>query len=241
MNIKTNQDTSRKYNNERISDTTEGRLLFLSGLKASRLFLLPETSSFHNSDRGRHTKRWVGDYFSCIFCVPAKKLLCIPRGLPDVISMLCLSSSSLLIFSSSSLCTVSNSSSFSLCIQTHKKQTKYWGGGSTTENLCAHLYVSDLPVLTCCLGLTLVLVLYWLQAQLSVDTWQRQKRNMQEDGKWVRTLCMSIMKVSVFKLPATLVRTCMFSSSTARGSRYSAARPASTSANLLFTWLSRSR
>lgn len=137
MNIKTNQDTSRKYNNERISDTTEGRLLFLSGLKASRLFLLPETSSFHNSDRGRHTKRWVGDYFSCIFCVPAKKLLCIPRGLPDVISMLCLSSSSLLIFSSSSLCTVSNSSSFSLCIQTHKKQTKYWGGIYHREFVCA--------------------------------------------------------------------------------------------------------
>lgn len=40
-------------------------------------------------------------------------------ALPDVISMLCLSSSSLRIFSSSSLCTVSNSSSFSLCkIQT---------------------------------------------------------------------------------------------------------------------------
>lgn len=47
--------------------------------------------------------------------------------------------------------------------------------------------------------------------------------------------------VLVFNLPATLVRTCMFSSSTARGSRYSAARPASTSASLLFTWLRRSR
>lgn len=62
------------------------------------------------------------------------------------------------------------------------------GGGSTAANLCAHLYVSDLPVLTCCLGLTLILVLYRLQAQLSVDTWQWQKRNMQEDCKWVRTL-----------------------------------------------------
>lgn len=47
--------------------------------------------------------------------------------------------------------------------------------------------------------------------------------------------------VYAFKLPATLVRTCMFSSSTARGSRYSAARPASTSASLLLTWLRRSR
>lgn len=45
----------------------------------------------------------------------------------------------------------------------------------------------------------------------------------------------------LFQLPATLVRTCMFSSRTARGSRYSAARPASTSASLLFTWLRRSR
>lgn len=45
----------------------------------------------------------------------------------------------------------------------------------------------------------------------------------------------------MFKLPATLVRTCMFSSSTARGSRYSAALPASTSVSLLFTWLRRSR
>lgn len=51
---------------------------------------------------------------------------------------------------------------------------------STAENLCAHLYVSDLPVLTCRLGLTLVLVLHRLQAQLSVDTWQRQKRVMHE-------------------------------------------------------------
>lgn len=49
------------------------------------------------------------------------------------------------------------------------------------------------------------------------------------------------VRVEVLELPATLVRTCMFSSSTARGSKYSAARPASTSASLLFTWLRRSR
>lgn len=39
--------------------------------------------------------------------------------------------------------------------------------------------VSDLPVLARCLGLTLVLVLDRLQTQLSVDTWQRQRRNTQ--------------------------------------------------------------
>lgn len=43
------------------------------------------------------------------------------------------------------------------------------------------------------------------------------------------------------RLPATLVRTCMFSRKTSRGSRYSVARPASTSVSLLFTWFSRSR
>lgn len=43
--------------NWRISETTEGLLLFLSGLKASLLFFLPDTSSFHNSDR--HTRRIV--------------------------------------------------------------------------------------------------------------------------------------------------------------------------------------
>lgn len=39
-------------------------------------------------------------------------------ALPDVMSMLCRSSSSLLIFSSSSFCTVSKSNSFSLCTNT---------------------------------------------------------------------------------------------------------------------------
>lgn len=47
-------NSNRCNNNGRISDTTEGRLLFLSGLKASLLFFLPETSSFHNSDRKTH-------------------------------------------------------------------------------------------------------------------------------------------------------------------------------------------
>lgn len=41
----------RMINNWRISETTEGLLLFLSGLKASLLFFLPDTSSVHNSDR----------------------------------------------------------------------------------------------------------------------------------------------------------------------------------------------
>lgn len=34
---------------EKISDTTDGLLLFLSGLKASLLFFLPDNSSFHSS------------------------------------------------------------------------------------------------------------------------------------------------------------------------------------------------
>lgn len=58
-----------------------------------------------------------------------------------------------------------------LALHRHTKSRQNIGGReSTTENLCVHLYISDLPVLTCCLGLTLVLVLYRLQAELSVDT-----------------------------------------------------------------------
>lgn len=44
------------FNSARISDTTDGRLLFLSGLKASLLFFRPDTSSFHSSDRDRQTQ-----------------------------------------------------------------------------------------------------------------------------------------------------------------------------------------
>lgn len=49
----------------------------------------------------------------CLFCVKDSGCLC-GRLAPEVMSMLCLSSSRRRIFSSSSLCTVSNSSNFSL-------------------------------------------------------------------------------------------------------------------------------
>lgn len=49
----------------------------------------------------------------CLVCVKDSGCLC-GRLAPEVMSMLCLSSSSRRIFSSSSLCTVSNSSNFSL-------------------------------------------------------------------------------------------------------------------------------
>lgn len=70
--------------------------------------------------------------------------------------------------------------------------------------------------------------------------WKHTIREWKGDNK--NNECARLYEcVCVFKLPATLVRTCMFSSSTARGSRYSAALPASTSVSLLFTWLRRSR
>lgn len=166
---------------------------------------------------------------------------------PDVISMLCRSSSSLLIFSSSSLWTVSKSSSFSLCMQTRTK-AETWCQRKTIHHASHERNTqlnSDLPMLASCLGLTLVLVLDWLQTQLSVDTWQRQGRDKQtkkREWRGVARACERLrVRVEALGLPATLVRTCMFSSSTARGSKYSAARPASTSASLLFTWLRRSR
>lgn len=104
-------------NNGRISETTEGLLLFLSGLKASLLFFLPDTSSVHSSDRrtGRIVSRLP--YLmtvATICCALVTNTTRCPR-LPDVMSMLCRSSSSLLIFSSSSFWTVSKSNSFSLC------------------------------------------------------------------------------------------------------------------------------
>lgn len=57
-----NENSKRGISSERISDTTEGRLLFLSGLSASLLFFLPDTSSFHNSERD--TQRHIDTIYS---------------------------------------------------------------------------------------------------------------------------------------------------------------------------------
>lgn len=57
---------SKSKDIRRISDTTDGRLLFLSGLKASRLFFLPDSSSFHSSDRKIKTKTQM--FCLCIHC-----------------------------------------------------------------------------------------------------------------------------------------------------------------------------
>lgn len=130
---------SSSTNSRRISDTTDGRLLFLSGLRASLLFFLPDSSSLHSSDRQRGYRVVLHSVivlycFTCrlfsfnhhknVFYFAVFSRHCFVQCvactvIPEVISMLCLSSSSLLIFSSSSLCTVSNSSSFSLCRHTH--------------------------------------------------------------------------------------------------------------------------
>lgn len=59
-----NMKSNKGINRERISDTTEGRLLFLSGLKASCLFFLPVTSSFHSSDK-RDTEKQTHSDASC--------------------------------------------------------------------------------------------------------------------------------------------------------------------------------
>lgn len=157
--------------------------------------------------------------------------------------MLCRSSSSLLIFSSSSFWTVSKSNSFSLCADTQKRrrvrrralpqtlQMKRWWqkrGCSWPPSVDklpgSHSHTCAWPTPDTALCRYLIK----REIHAAVGVWNGQR------VRWQAGHCL-------FQLPATLVRTCIFSSSTARGSRYSAARPASTSASLLFTWLRRSR
>lgn len=159
--------------------------------------------------------------------------------IPDVISMLCRSSSSLLIFSSSSFCTVSKSNSFSLCTnpQKHKRDIRCENANNVMMKKRACSWPPSVDKLpgshsrTCAWPTPdTALCRYLIKTEIhtTVVNWNGQCVWLQV-GPWL------------FLLPATLVRTCMFSSSTARGSRYSAARPASTSASLLFTWLRRSQ
>lgn len=112
---------------ERISETTTG-FFFLTGQNGSFFLFFRECNpSFHNSGKHRgqiRERRGLprvkgADITSC-WLTSSETIVgpnsdpCGSWWVPEVMSILWRSSSSLLIFSSSSLCTVSNSSSFSL-------------------------------------------------------------------------------------------------------------------------------
>lgn len=95
---------------------------------ASSSYLDLKHLAFSSSQTAHHSTALNKDKMTQRHCEKLRRLCGAKHtavtALPDVMSMLCLSSSSLLIFSSSSLCTVSNSSSFSLCSHTHTIHNK---------------------------------------------------------------------------------------------------------------------
>lgn len=170
--MKTNNKIKGYQKQQRASSSWRGRRD-----RSFFLFFRECSPSFHNSEKGiadrlgQSEKGWASCQRS-VFDTSHLLYTIQPSPVPDVMSILCRSSSSLLIFSSSSLCTVSNSSSFSLWrwgkqILMDRLRGTWFGlrGKSiqTAHNQWITLGMSYLPVLAGSLDFTLVLVLHWLQ------------------------------------------------------------------------------